>query len=882
MRSRTQQSQLYPGHRHSSLHAVGTLGASALLLFMMGCGSKPSNATVDPAKAGTGKTTTEPGFATDGNKTNVTSKGALPILFAAPEFTLTDQSENTFGTKDLSGRVWIANFIFTHCTATCPMQTDKLAELQREASRWPDWDRVRMVSITVDPERDTTAKLREYAKAHQADEQHWKFLTGKRAEIARISKDGFKLPVSDADATPITHSSKFILVDAKGQIRGFYDGISDQDNAKLRRDLQQLLAEPSEGNTGAVRVGVPADVFNPPWLAQRQEEQLATRGEIGVYNDFNFVDSRAESGIKFVNRVVPDAARNFKKSHYDHGNGVAAADVDGDGLTDLYFVSQVGGNELWRNLGKGRFENITASAGVGLAGRVGVSASFADTDNDGDADLYVTTTRHGNVFFENDGQGRFQNITSAAGLEYSGHSSSADFFDFDRDGKLDLFLTNVGVFTTEVIAYSGDPAKKQDPYWVAREEAFAGHLFPDRIGHSILYRNEGKNKFRNVTEDVGLAAEGWFGDATPLDVNDDGWLDLYVVNMQGNDECFVNLKGERFEAQGPMVFPKSMWGGMSVKSLDYNNDGHMDIYVTNMHADMWELPDDVNATWEKRKTPLQAVPESYLKSKVKAGDLILGNALYSRESGGEFQDVSQSRSAENYWPWGLSAGDLNADGFQDVFIGSCMNYPMRYHVNSVLLNDQGKTFRDAEFILGVEPRRSGQTAAPWFDLDVSGADKDHSLALGRKGKIQVWGALGTRSAVLFDLDQDGDLDIVTNDFHSPPLVLVSNLSERMKTLSYLQVQLRGTTSNRDGLGAKVQVEVGGRVLTQVHDGQSGYLSQSSLPLYFGLKEAQTVDKITVTWPNGKQQIVTGPIKPKQLLVLEEKASETAPERPATP
>jgi hypothetical protein len=236
--------------------------------------------------------------------------------------------------------------------------------------------------------------------------------------------------------------------------------------------------------------------------------------------------------------------------------------------------------------------------------------------------------------------------------------------------------------------------------------------------------------------------------------------------------------------------------------------------------------------------------------------------------------VSGEVNAENYWPWGPSAGDLNADGYQDLFIASCMNYPFRYHVNSLLLNDRGKTFRDAEFILGIEPRRDGKTAAPWFELDCSGADAGHELAQGRTGRIVVCAAIGSRSAVIFDLDRDGDLDIVTSDFNTPPMVLISNLSERKADLRYVSIQLRGTRSNRDGLGAKVQVTAGGKVLTQVHDGQSGYLSQSSLPLYFGLGEAQVIDEVSVQWLGGERQVLKGPIETNRHLVIVE--GESAP------
>ncbi len=266
-----------------------------------------------------------------------------------------------------------------------------------------------------------------------------------------------------------------------------------------------------------------------------------------------------------------------------------------------------------------------------------VAASFADTDNDGDPDLYVTTTRHGNAFFVNDGQGRFEDRTANCGLEYSGHSSTGVFFDYDRDGRLDLLLTNVGKFTTDEIGYSGDPTLKESPYYIGSDKAFGGHMYWEMSEQSILYHNEGDNHFRDVSDETGLKDRGWSGDATPLDANRDGWTDLYV----------------------------------------------------------------------------------------------------------------------------------------------------------------------------------------------------------------------------------------TNDFNSPPMVLISNLSERNPAMRYLEVQLRGTKSGSDGLGAIIQVSFGDQVRTQVHDGKSGYLSQSLLPLYFGLGTADVIDKITVRWPDGAQQIIQGPVAANQAMLITE-------------
>ncbi len=807
---------------------------------------------------------------TDESKVNL---GKPTVLFEAPQFELTDEHGDVFGSKELDGRVWIANFMFTRCPATCPRQTAKLAELQTRIGQWPHGNRVRFLSITVDPEYDTPARLLEYARKYGADSARWKFLTGARDELWRLSKEGFKFPVADNSvdtANPITHSSRFVLVDALGQVRGVYESLEEDDILKLVGDMQLVLSEPAIDPPDSIVIGIPGDIFDPPWLEPRRVAQLASADAIAAFHDFQFEDRIEQSGIQFINRSVADAAKDYRMNHYDHANGIAGADVDGDGLIDLYFTSQRGGNQLWRNRGDGRFEDITEVAGVGLNERVSVAGSFADTDNDGDPDLFVTTTRHGNAFFVNDGQGHFEDRTEDAGLVYSGHSSTGDFFDYDRDGLLDLLLNNVGKFTTDEIGYSGDSGSKESPYYIGSARAFAGHIYRELSEQSILYHNEGNNQFRNVSDETGFTNSGWSGDSTPLDANGDGWIDLYVLNMQGNDIYYENIEGKRFEDRSSEMFPSSVWGGMGVKSFDYNNDGRMDLYITNMHADMWQLSENtLGIEAEKKRVPSPGMPESYLQSRMPVNN-VLGSALYVAQASGGYKEIATEVNADNYWPWGPSVADLNADGNQDLFVASSMNHPFRYHVNSVLLNEGGQIFRDAEFILGIEPRRGGQTALPLFELDCSGLDANHQYCEGRSGKIAVWGALGTRSAVIFDLDRDGDLDIVTSDLNSPPMVLTSNLTERNAALRYLVVQLRGTKSNRDGLGAAVEVTLGDRVLTQVHDGQSGYLSQSSLPLYFGLDTAEAVDKVTVRWPSGSEQIIAGPIAVNQsLLVAEE-------------
>jgi hypothetical protein len=322
------------------------------------------------------------------------------------------------------------------------------------------------------------------------------------------------------------------------------------------------------------RLYQPEDVNRAPWLEERKQAQTSTLASLDVFHDFRFEDRVEASGITFVNQVTDDSTRHFKAVHYDHGNGIAVADVDGDGRLDIYFTSQTGPNQLWKNLGGGRFENVTDRAGVALDDLISVSGSFGDIDNDGDADLYVTTVRHGNHLFENDGSGRFRDITESSGTAYVGHSSASVFFDYDRDGLLDLYVCNVGVYTTDEIGALR--------YYVGVLDAFAGHLKPDRTEHSILFRNLGDRRFQIVTEKVGLEDDAWTGDASPMDLNEDGFPDLYILNMQGDDEYYENVGGKSFERKSREVFPRTPWGTMGVAAFDYDNDGDMDVMLTDI------------------------------------------------------------------------------------------------------------------------------------------------------------------------------------------------------------------------------------------------------------------------------------------------------------
>jgi len=632
--------------------------------------------------------------------------------------------------------------------------------------------------------------------------------------------------------------------------------------ATILRGLIVLLLLQPEMFVTVAQTASPPEVQYPKHdmglaaIPARIRQQQESAAQLKVFYQFHFRDKLQESGITFKNRVTVYATDQYIPIHYDHGTGLAVADVDGDGKYDIYFVNQIGGNELWKNLGNGKFQNITNDAQVGVPDRISVAASFADVNNSGHEDLFVTTVLGGNVLFKNDGHGHFVDITRESGLGLVSHSSGSVFFDYDKDGLVDLLVCNVGKYTT------GE--KASDGSYIGLPDAFVGHLHPDRFEYPVLYKNLGNYRFRDVTSEVGLNPRGWCGDATFADFNGDGWPDLFLLNMQGGDHYFENEKGTRFVDKTDQYFPRTPWGSMGVKFFDFDNDGRMDLLVTDMHSDMMEAlaPDH-----EKDKIT-KPRPDNFLGGP--ADKFIFGNAFYHNLGGGKFEEISDRIGAETYWPWGVSIGDVNADGWNDIFITAGMNLLYHYGINSLLLNNRGEKFLDSEFLLGIEPRARPYT--PWFVMDCTSQEglgpNGREVCQGETQKIMVTVPKGSRSSAMFDLDDDGDLDIVTNDFNSEPQVLISDLAQGRK-INWLKIVLVGTRSNRNGLGATVRLHAGGQVYTQSQDGKSGYLSQSVLPLYFGLGEATKIDRVEVLWPTGRQQVITTGLGENQTLVITE-------------
>jgi hypothetical protein len=421
---------------------------------------------------------------------------------------------------------------------------------------------------------------------------------------------------------------------------------------------------------------------NPPGPAPD-----GTAGNQTEANKAGFREAARASGIAFHMDFLPaEQGEKFKINLYDHGCGVAVGDYDGDGFDDIYFCNQLGPNALYRNRGDGTFVDASREAGVELGDRVCVAATFADYDNDGHPDLYVTSTRGGNVLFRNLGNGRFQDVTKQAGLTCIAHSQTAVFFDYDNDGYLDLFVTNTAKWTDDAL----ERLDKNKHYHPGVADIAALAEAPKES--NILYHNNRDGTFTDVTRKSGLAGKGWGGDVAVFDFNGDGRLDLLVANMFGASQLYRHNPDHTFTEVTREVLGRTSWGAIGSKAFDFNNDGLLDLLIVDMHSDMWiptfcppllvkQIREHPNKKYPKVTGPsnlLNAYKAHQIEDSIAKRfgivyeDVVFGNTLFCNRGGGKFAEVSDRAGLETFWPWGIATGDFDNDGYEDVFLPSGM------------------------------------------------------------------------------------------------------------------------------------------------------------------------------------------------------------------
>lgn len=597
-------------------------------------------------------------------------------------------------------------------------------------------------------------------------------------------------------------------------------------------------------------------------LRPRQVEESAPGGGT---NQRGFEDVAAESGIDFQMGFLPnEQGATFRINLYDHGCGVAVGDASGDGKDDIYFLNQLGANALFENRGDGTFVETTEEAGVGLPDRISVGATFADYDNDGDQDLFVTSTRGGNTLFRNRGDGAFEEVTDEAGVEYVGHSQTAAFFDFDNDGYLDLYVVNTAEWTTA--DFDSD-----SQYFVGKGKLGGlNDVVQSPIEHNLLYHNNRDGTFTNVTEGSGLSGRGWASDVAVFDYDDDGRLDVFVTSMFGPDQLYRNLGNGTFEDVTRKAFDRTSFGAIGSKVFDYDDDGRLDLIIVDMHSDMWmgldynHLSLPIAREHETDKfdyfygpdTPgdpelMRMEQDLEVTLDFRHDDVLFGNVLFRNRGDGTFEELTDHAHLETFWPWGVATGDFDNDSHEDVFMAGGMGYPFYYWPNYLMLNRGDGTFVDVAESRGIEPPVDG------IYLDEKIQDR--------------FAVRSSRCAATADFNGDGRLEIVTNNFNHLPYYYRNDFPRK----NYIAFRLTGTRSNRDAIGATVTLTVGERKIVRLLQTAGGYLSQSSKVLHFGLDDFEQVDQAEIVWPSGQRQIISHP----ELNLLHEIAE---PEEPGNP
>jgi hypothetical protein len=488
------------------------------------------------------------------------------------------------------------------------------------------------------------------------------------------------------------------------------------------------------------------------------------------------------------------------------GTGIAIGDYDGDGRPDIYVVSKTEGCRLFRNLGGYRFEDVTEKAGVGAEKGVwNQGAAFVDIDNNGRLDIYVCRTDAPNLLYVNQGDGTFKEMAHAYGLDVKDSSVMAAFCDYDRDGYLDLYIA------TNVLNAKTNPDGQR------------GYMF----------HNNRNGTFTNVTDLAGIGGPSQSHSATWWDYDNDGWPDLYVANDYGfPDKLYHNNRDGTFTDMLDRVAPHTSFSSMGADLGDVNNDGRIDFLSADMavtsHAmDQHDLA-TARSKLEDPKDPAAAPKYNRNALLINTGTPRLAEAAFL------------AGIAATEWTWSPLFEDLDNDGRLDLFVTNGFPRDPGIDVQHRLMSAESAVERVK--IMYASPPRVERHLGLRNMGDLRFEDVSEAWGLDKRG-ISFGAAVG-------DLSGDGNLDIVYSNFRKGVTLLRNDCDSGHK----VNIYLRGTVSNRYGVGATVRVESGAGVLAQQLVLARGYMSTSEPMLHFGLGPETVVRRMTVTWPSGHVQV----------------------------
>jgi hypothetical protein len=531
-----------------------------------------------------------------------------------------------------------------------------------------------------------------------------------------------------------------------------------------------------------------------------------SRGRFGNQSPIVFTDVASQAGLSAP--IVYGGVERKKYIIETNGCGVAFIDYDNDGWMDVLLLTGTrlegfpGGkeptNRLYHNNHDGTFTDVTAKSGLAHTGWAS-AVCVGDYDNDGYDDLFITYWGQ-NVLYHNNGNGTFADVTQKAGLATKGirWGSGCTFIDYDRDGKLDLFVANYLKFDLDG---APEPGKGSNCMWKGIPVNCGPKGLPTDT--NLLYHNNGDGTFTDVSDRSGISKvrDRYPMTAVVTDYNDDGWPDIYVacdstasiLYRNNHDGTFTDVALETASAYSE---DGQAQAGMGVTVGDYNGDGYPDIFKTHFADD---LP-----------------------------------ALYKNTGRGFFEDASREAGFDHtrYVQWGVGMADFDNDGWPDIMVATGNVYP-----------EVEKYFKEY-------PYRGPRLV--YHNLG-NGRFKEITAECGPGANTPH----SSRGCAFGDFDNDGDIDVLVMNMNEPPLLLRNeyNTARERGPNNWLKIKLVGTSSNRSAIGARVRLKAGGHLQAQEVTSQSSYYSHNDMRLHFGLGANKQADIVEIRWPNGQTESV---------------------------
>ncbi len=563
-----------------------------------------------------------------------------------------------------------------------------------------------------------------------------------------------------------------------------------------------------------------------------------------------------QTGISFLNLITPNQNYNLLDFEYLYnGGGVGSGDFNNDGLPDLIFIGNMVASKIYINEDKLHFKDITESSGINTNGKWCTGVNIIDINNDGFDDIYICVGGAGkknqfpNLLYINQGDLTFKESAEEYGLDDAAESNHSIFFDYDLDGDLDMYLLNGGGF-------------EKSPITVRPIVADGTSRNTDQLYKCEFDKILQHPFYTNISKKAGVRFEGFGLGVASIDANEDGWPDIYVSNdYLTRDLLYVNNKKGGFEEKAADYFGHTSYFSMGNDAVDINNDGHIDLLTLDM------LPED----YTRRK--LMFGPEDYNRYQEALryghGRQHMRNMLQINNADSTFSEIGMLTGlAKTDWSWCPLIADFDNDGLQDIYI----------------TNGYGKDITDLDF---VKFRKENLTQFASQEetrkkllssLEERPAVKIKNYFFKNNGNLNFsnksnsWADLKntiSTSAIYVDLDRDGDIDIVNNNINEVATILKNESSEKYHQNKFLHITLKGNDQNKNGIGSSIEVYSKHQKQVRSVQPSRGYLGCNNNITYFGLGDNALIDSIIIKWNSRKISALYN-VQSNQIIEIKEK------------